>query len=181
MKLPSHITVLKTMTAPTPTPTKAATSSNTRTPLGAAMRKTANANSPKLMENPLVPVGIVVAMIVVGVFVYFNFIAQSPHAVETATAKTYITQTLTTALEHYRDDVGEYPSTMQSLRALESSPPGARNWKGPYLDSKTIALDPWKKDYSYEYPGTHNGKAKPDIWSNGPDKIAGTDDDVTNW
>jgi len=143
------------------------------------MRKTANASSPK--DNPLAPIGIVVLMVAMGIFVYFKFIASSPSAQDNATAKTFITETLTTGLDHYRNDVGEYPSTMQGLRALVSSPPGARNWKGPYIDAKTIPVDPWKKDYSYEYPGTHNGKTKPDIWSSGPDKIAGTDDDIANW
>ena len=41
--------------------------------------------------------------------------------------------------------------------------------------------DPWGNDYTYLYPGKHNGNAKPDVWSVGADFQDGTEDDVGNW
>ena len=42
------------------------------------------------------------------------------------------------------------------------------------------AVDPWKQDYRYKYPGARNPNGY-DIWSIGADGKDGTDDDVTNW
>jgi general secretion pathway protein G len=45
---------------------------------------------------------------------------------------------------------------------------------------KLIKKDPWGQDYVYTNPGKHmqNGY---DLFSKGPDKVAGNADDVTNW
>jgi general secretion pathway protein G len=45
---------------------------------------------------------------------------------------------------------------------------------------KPLPPDPWGQPYQYEYPGTHD-ESLPDIWSTGPDKANGTDDDIGNW
>jgi len=60
------------------------------------------------------------------------------------------------ALEQYRLDNDDYPSTTQGLDALWSQPTGdplARNWRGPYL-RKPVPLDPWDRPYVYRSPGT---------------------------
>ena len=41
-------------------------------------------------------------------------------------------------------------------------------------------LDPWGQPYGYRYPPSHN-RDFPDIFSRGPDMIAGTADDIGNW
>ena len=89
---------------------------------------------------------------------------------------------LENALELYRLDVQNYPTTADGLEALRSAPSSLSNsdkWHGAYL-RKPVPNDPWDAPYQYEYPGKHNVDA-PDIWSLGPDGIGGTDDDVTNW
>jgi general secretion pathway protein G len=57
------------------------------------------------------------------------------------------------ALDTYRLDVGEYPSSLQGLDALISKPPngkGAKPWKGPYLyDVGSVPLDPWGHPFQY--------------------------------
>ena len=62
------------------------------------------------------------------------------------------------ALDAYRMDNDEYPSTTQGLGALAQAPTGdppARRWRGPYL-KKGVPLDPWGRPYLYEGPGgTH--------------------------
>src|SRR5208337_739174 len=56
-----------------------------------------------------------------------------------------------TALEAYRKDVGDYPSTSQGLQALRVNP-GAVGWNGPYLQ-KDLEPDPWEKGYRYSRTG----------------------------
>ena len=89
-----------------------------------------------------------------------------------------------TPLEAYEMDLNEFPSTNQGLEALLSPPsdlPNQDKWFGPYLKGNTVPLDPWGQPYQYEYPGKQNQQDVPDIWSFGPDKRDGTDDDVGNW
>lgn len=98
-------------------------------------------------------------------------------------AEIFVTQSIKTPLLAYRLQMGDYPSTEEGLAALMVAPPGkADRWRGPYLDpsTKIPLLDPWKEPYQYRYPGVHN-KGGYDIWSKGPDKADGTDDDIGNW
>jgi len=58
------------------------------------------------------------------------------------------------ALENYRLDNGQYPSTAQGLEALRSRPstsPVPTNWRGPYL-KKSVPADPWGRPYIYRSP-----------------------------
>lgn len=52
------------------------------------------------------------------------------------------------ALDQYRIDVGNYPSTEEGLAALNRKPAGATRWVGPYLQ-KDPPLDPWGRPYVY--------------------------------
>ena len=97
-------------------------------------------------------------------------------------AKLMVTQSLKTPLTTYRLQIGDYPSTEEGLQALFTAPPNkADRWRGPYVDGpKYPLLDPWNEPYQYRNPGTHN-KGGYDVWSKGPDKADGTDDDIGNW
>jgi general secretion pathway protein G len=99
-------------------------------------------------------------------------------------AKIFVTQTIKTPLTAYRIHMGDYPTTEEGLQALFTAPAGkADRWRGPYVDTTTTKyplLDPWGEPYQYRYPGSHN-KGAYDIWSKGPDKTDGTDDDIGNW
>ncbi|HEU4700010.1 MAG TPA: type II secretion system major pseudopilin GspG [Gemmatimonadales bacterium] len=58
------------------------------------------------------------------------------------------------ALDQFRLDSDDYPTTAQGLAALERRPDGApqpRNWRGPYL-KKRVPMDPWGRPYVYTYP-----------------------------
>ena len=88
-----------------------------------------------------------------------------------------------TALSAYNLDTGVYPSTAQGLKALMVKPTAAPipvNWKGPYLETKKVPLDPWKNKYNYKCPGTHNSTAY-DLWSNGSGGVSGGKGNITNW
>ena len=85
-----------------------------------------------------------------------------------------------TALDTYRLDNGEFPSTEQGLEALRRKPSGKENWDGPYLP-KEIPLDPWGNAYVYRSPGEHGDY---DIISYGADGRPGgegEDADIVNW
>lgn len=83
------------------------------------------------------------------------------------------------ALDHYRLDVGRYPTTEEGLESLMIDK-GTENWSGPYL-KKVIPQDPWGKPYHYESPGTHGDY---DLFSNGRDGTPGgeaEDNDIESW
>ena len=84
------------------------------------------------------------------------------------------------ALDQYRLDTGQYPTTEQGLQALITNP-GDDKWQGSYLKKNLIPLDPWGKPYNYVCPGTHGDY---DLFSYGRDGTPGgegEDKDVTSW
>ncbi|HET7584023.1 MAG TPA: type II secretion system major pseudopilin GspG [Gemmatimonadaceae bacterium] len=89
------------------------------------------------------------------------------------------------ALDSYRLDNDQYPTTQQGLQALRTAPTGAdapRNWRGPYL-RKEVPLDPWGHAYVYVSPGRANAQSY-DLYTLGRDgRIGGTDEDAdrTSW
>ncbi|MCU0793460.1 MAG: type II secretion system major pseudopilin GspG [Opitutaceae bacterium] len=98
-------------------------------------------------------------------------------------ASIFVNDTLKTSLVTYRIDMGDYPSTAEGLEALVTAPAGkADRWKRPYVEAKggKLPTDPWGEPYGYRYPGTRN-KTGYDLFSKGPDKVEGTEDDIGNW
>lgn len=98
-------------------------------------------------------------------------------------ARIFVRDSLKTALERYRLDIGSYPSTAEGLTVLMNAPAnGSANWKGPYVDfaGGKAPLDPWREPYQYRFPGTRN-KSGYDLFSKGIDKAEGTEDDIGNW
>lgn len=99
-------------------------------------------------------------------------------------ASVFVNTSIKTPLTAYRLKMGDYPSTAEGLQALVTAPANSRagNWDGPYLDVKggKVPVDPWGEAYQYRYPGTRN-KGGFDIWSKGPDRTDGTEDDIGNW
>jgi general secretion pathway protein G len=93
-------------------------------------------------------------------------------------------QTLTTALDLFRLDMGRYPTAKEGLSVLYQPPvgPGAGRWKGPYI-AKPMANDPWGNPYVYVFPGVHN-VASYDLecyGKDGRDGGEGHDRDLENW
>ncbi|MEZ5451853.1 MAG: type II secretion system major pseudopilin GspG [Thiothrix sp.] len=78
-------------------------------------------------------------------------------------------------LEMYRADNGSFPPS-GALGALVNKPGDAPRWH-QYM--KALPKDPWGNDYRYLNPGTHGSEI--DIYSLGPDKREGTDDDIGSW
>ena len=72
------------------------------------------------------------------------------------------------ALEVYRRDIGDYPSSEEGLQALWINVSNHRAWTGPYLQGSP-PLDPWGNPYTYFYAGN----SAPVIRSLGADGRAG--------
>ena len=89
---------------------------------------------------------------------------------------------LESALDMYVVDMKVFPSTEDGLGALVAAPDDerrAKNWDGPYLDEDKLPLDPWGKEFQYEFDAAA-GDSKPRIYSAGPDGEVDTDDDIAN-
>jgi general secretion pathway protein G len=106
------------------------------------------------------------------------FAGRSQQARVTA-ARQDIIGSLGLALDLYEQDIGTYPTTEQGLAALVNAPAGLTRWKGPYLKSVEVPVDPWGTAYRYQYPGTVNPSLY-DLSSAGQDRQFGTADDITN-
>ncbi len=82
------------------------------------------------------------------------------------------------ALEMYKLDNGNYPTTEQGLEALvkkPTTPPEPKKWK-QYMEK--IPKDPWGNDYIYISPAD---KHPFELKSKGPDGELGTEDDISVW
>jgi general secretion pathway protein G len=84
------------------------------------------------------------------------------------------------ALDMYKLDNFDYPTTDQGLQALVSNPGDVRNWRpGGYL--KQLPKDPWGRDYLYLSPGEHG---EIDVFTLGKDGRDGGEEanaDIGNW
>jgi general secretion pathway protein G len=87
------------------------------------------------------------------------------------------------ALDQYRLDMFNYPTTEQGLDALVTAPAGDTRTDqyrpGGYL--RTVPVDPWGNPYQYRQPGEHGAI---DIWSFGADGKEGGEGvnaDIMNW
>ena len=144
----------------------------------AATRPQASKRKPGTGGFTLVELLLVLAILaVLAAIVIPKFSGRTEQARVTA-ATTQISN-LGTALDSYEVDTGSYPDSNMGLQALVAKPANVDNWRGPYM-KQDIPKDPWGDPYVYEFPGKH-GEGHYDLYSYGPDKRAGTDDDITNW
>ena len=90
-------------------------------------------------------------------------------------------QNLGGALDLFKLDMRRYPTQQEGLQALVVMPTGTAGWNGPYLQQKTVPLDPWNRAYVYKIPGEHG---EYDLYTLGADNApggTGENQDVTNW
>ena len=95
-------------------------------------------------------------------------------------AETFVDNSLDPALLAFYVHTRRYPSTSEGIKALIKPPSkDVGRWKGPYIDSNSIPLDPWGNPYQYRFPGTKN-KEGYDLFSMGEDGVESSDD-IGNW
>jgi len=84
---------------------------------------------------------------------------------------------LSSAVNQFRMDTGQFPSEDMGLLDLIEQPPDVIIWEpGGYLETTDLPLDGWGMDFKYE-PYPESGKQFA-IRSSGPDKEEGTEDDL---
>jgi general secretion pathway protein G len=132
----------------------------------------------------LIELLVVVAIIATLAAVVAPSIFRNVGDAKTSAAKSQI-EIFALALNSYRLDNDQYPTSEQGLAALRALPAlgdAPTNWKGPYL-SREIPLDPWGRPYFYVAPG-HANPTSFDVYSLGRDgKFGGAaeDADITSW
>lgn len=103
----------------------------------------------------------IIAMIMGGaIFAMRGIFAGAQPGQAKADISTYLS-----ALQLYKINKGQYPSTQQGLQALLET------------GVTKIVKDPWGRDYIYRFPGKTNS-SEPEILSTGKDGQEGTDDDI---
>jgi general secretion pathway protein G len=127
---------------------------------------------------------IMVVVVILGILaaIVVPKVMDRPDSARITKAKQDI-RALESALNLYKLDNFNYPSTDQGLEALAKKPSGTpepRNWKqGGYIDR--MPKDPWGNDYQYMQPGVHGDV---DLFSLGADGRPGGDGinaDIGNW
>jgi general secretion pathway protein G len=127
---------------------------------------------------------ILVVVVIIGILaaVVVPRVMDEPDRARVTKAKQDV-QALVTALNMYKLDNFNYPSTEQGLEALVRPPSGqppAPNWKeGGYIDN--LPTDPWGNEYQYLNPGVHG---EIDVWSlgaNGSPGGEGINGEIGNW
>ena len=130
----------------------------------------------------LIEIMVVVAILAILAAVVVPRIMDEPDKARVVKAKQDI-RALESALNLYKLDNFNYPTTDQGLSALVDRPTGSPeppNYKsGGYLNK--VPKDPWGNEYQYLSPG-ENGEI--DIYSLGADRSLGGDGfnaDIGNW
>jgi general secretion pathway protein G len=128
---------------------------------------------------------VIVILSILATFVGIRIMGKPEEARRTQ-AMTQI-QALENALNMYKLDSGEYPTTEQGLKALVEKPATGtvpRNWReGGYLEKNKVPKDPWGNEYVYMSPGMKNPNGF-DLFSYGSDGQAGGEGnnaDIGNW
>lgn len=125
----------------------------------------------------LIEVMVVVVILGILAAVVVPNIMNKPDEARVSKAKQDV-RALEAALNAYKLDNYDYPSTEQGLAALVKKPSGnppAKHWNGPYV--KKVPMDPWHNPYQYMNPGVHGDI---DIFSTGKN-VNSPDDDIGNW
>ena len=135
-------------------------------------------------QNGFTLIEVMVVVVILGILaaVIVPRIMDNPDRARITKAKQDI-QAIRSALDLYRLDNFNYPSTDQGLRALVERPgssPEARNWKqGGYLER--LPKDPWGRDYQYLNPGIHGEIDILSLGADGRPGGEGVNADIGSW
>ena len=127
---------------------------------------------------------VMVVIVILGILaaVVVPTIMDKPDKARVTKAKQDI-QTLEGALDLYKLDNFNYPSTDQGLEALVTEPAGspeAKNWKeGGYI--KRVPADPWGNEYQYLSPGVNGAVDIFTFGADGEEGGEGINADIGNW
>ena len=87
-------------------------------------------------------------------------------------------ETVASAVEQFRSDVGRYPSAAEGLPALITKPQAAEGWIGPYLRDDKALKDPWGHAILYKLDPTGDQISLVSLGSDGKEGGDGTAADI---
>jgi general secretion pathway protein G len=145
-------------------------------------------NDRKRPAFTLIEVLLVVLIIgmLAGVFIVGYAGVQGRAKIDTTRNK--LKASIASAVELFNLHIGHYPTEEEGgLQALRTKPTFtdeklAEKWAGPYLTEDPV--DEWGQPFNYQPldAATAAEVGVPfKLWSNGPDKQDGTEDDIRNW
>ncbi len=133
-------------------------------------------------ERGFTLIEIIVVVIIIGLLAtlvaprFFGKVEQSK--VKTTYAQIEL---LGAALDMYRLDIGEYPTTSEGLIALRKKPAAVEaGWNGPYL-KKELPVDAWGHDFQYTSPGKHGDYDLISLGADGMEGGEGKNKDIVSW
>jgi general secretion pathway protein G len=137
------------------------------------LRRTSSRHGFTLMEMMLV---LAIIAVIVGIAV--SGIQGAGEQGDLTKAKITVSS-LETKLTQFKLNALRFPNQGEGLEALVKKPGGLTK---PWIKSmeEENLIDPWGEKYQYRNPNKRSSKAY-DIFSKGPDKQEGTDDDIGNW
>jgi general secretion pathway protein G len=138
-------------------------------------RSSANATNRRRRDSGFTLIELLVVLVILGLLAalagprVLNYLSGA----KADTARLQI-ENFGSALDLFRLDTGNYPTTQQGLKALVADPDRLPGWNGPYLDKGTVPLDPWGSPYAYKSPGE---RTPYELISLGADKSPGGQDE----
>ena len=88
---------------------------------------------------------------------------------------------LSAGLDLFKLDVGRYPDGDEGLQVLVSTNDDIIGWNGPYLRKKRLPLDPWNRNFIYQYPDQQNDYDLLTLGGDGEPDGSGEDADISVW
>lgn len=93
-------------------------------------------------------------------------------------------KSLRDGLKQFNLTFNRFPTDEEGIGALwdkskMTSDEDSAKWR-PFMD-EPMANDPWGSPWGYRAQGERAPEGMFDLWSNGPDKQEGTDDDISVW
>ncbi len=129
---------------------------------------------------------LVEVLLVLGILVSLAAVSITVFSGTEEKSKIKITSLLITQLENaidrYDSDMGKVPEELSALYETPSDEDEADDWAGPYIKAPKGETfeDAWKQPLEYEAEADNESGPKYKISSNGPNKTAGDDDDISN-
>lgn len=125
----------------------------------------------------LIELMVVVVILSILAAVVIPRVMDRPEQARISAAKNNV-RAITSALDMYKLDNYQYPTTDQGLEALVERPglePQPANWNR-YMNK--LPVDPWGNEFRYLQPGKHTDV---DVFSPGPNGRPGDQDDIGSW
>jgi len=118
---------------------------------------------------------------------FIAVMGRTPEKTKIKTTTTLVETVVPQALERFYADMDRYPTEEEGLAALVKAPAfedenEAKKYGGPYL--KKVPVDGWGQELHYEPvdPGSGTDTSiRYKVWSDGPNKQSGDDDDIRSW